>query len=148
MHYPDDVYDALMQVEAQALDWALPATAASSGSFKPPEPGSMANPFLGLFMVIATAVGIFFMDAYLGFSFLPSLFLKDAPDPRSLWDEAFAELHKKIGVESEECTKGGGGRVRGKYEAEEEEEREGLLEIEMVPTETETDSLADTLSKI
>jgi len=52
VHYPNDVYDALVQVEVQSFDWALSAKEASSSSSTPPESGSMGNPILGLFMVI------------------------------------------------------------------------------------------------
>eukprot|EP00518_Triparma_eleuthera_P017589 CAMPEP_0197546000 /NCGR_PEP_ID=MMETSP1320-20131121/798_1 /TAXON_ID=91990 /ORGANISM="Bolidomonas sp., Strain RCC2347" /LENGTH=939 /DNA_ID=CAMNT_0043105547 /DNA_START=212 /DNA_END=3031 /DNA_ORIENTATION=+ len=125
VHYPDDVYDALVQVVVQSFDWALPAKEASSPSSSP-EPGSMGNPILGLFMVLVSTVSIFCMDSYLGLGYLPSLFLSDAPRHTRLWDEAFSALHKKIGVASSEVNK----------EEDEEDEREGLLELKKIEATT------------
>ncbi len=62
--------------------------------FTAPEPGKMANPFLGLMMLCLSFIGLVFFDGFLGFSFLAGLFVKGVL-PSDLYLEAFTLLHEK-----------------------------------------------------
>ena len=75
-----------------------------------------------------TAISIFCMDSYLGFGYLPSLFLSDAPRHPQLWDEAFLALHKKIGVATSSSEVKATASNRNETT---DEEKEGLLELEL-----------------
>lgn len=97
VHYPTQIYDVSAQIISQALDWSLPDRELEDVPFVPNEPGKMANPSLGLLMVLISLIGLFTFDGYLGFGWLPSL-LFGGPNCQLLWEEAFAELHSKIGV--------------------------------------------------
>ncbi len=94
VHYPNDVYDAGAQILANALDWLLPKKE-SIESFVPPQPGKMANPFLGLMMLCLSFIGLIFFDAFFGFSYLAGLFVKGIL-PCDLYTEAFVTLHEKM----------------------------------------------------
>ena len=61
----------------------------------------MANPALGFFMLFLALVGLFTFDGYMGFSWVPSLIV-GGPNSHSLWEEAFGELHRKLGMTSQE----------------------------------------------
>ena len=95
VHYPNDVYSAGAQILANALDWLLPKTDKSSEPFTAPEPGKMANPFLGLMMLCLSFIGLFFFDGFLGFSYLAGIFVKGVL-PSDLYLEAFTVLHEKM----------------------------------------------------
>ena len=93
VHYPNQVYDAGAQILANAMDWVLePRT--SLKKFLPPTPGTMANPMLGLFMMCFVAVGLFFYDGLLGFSYVASLFASNVL-PNEMYEEAFEPLHRQ-----------------------------------------------------
>lgn len=115
VHYPERVYDVLVQIIAQSFDWALPdRELLELAAFKPNQPGKMANAGLGFAMLMLCAVGLFTFDGYMGFAWLGSL-VTGGPDPRGMWEEAFEVLHKKIGVpvvERERKEGGGGGLER------------------------------------
>ncbi|GMH64894.1 hypothetical protein TL16_g04069 [Triparma laevis f. inornata] len=94
VHYPEDVYRVMLQIEMQSFDWAfrrkIPPPPSNGNS-----PGTMANPVLGLFVVLASAVGIVFFDSFMGLSYLPSLFF-DGPKPSVLQVPAFEKLHSSL----------------------------------------------------
>jgi len=94
IHYPPQIYDAGAQILANAFDWVLP-TRYEIALFYPPEPGTMANMSLGLMMFCFAVIGLFFFDAFLGFSYLASVFVNDVM-PGDLYEESFASLHSKI----------------------------------------------------
>jgi len=104
VHYPKQIYDVSAQILVQTFDWALPKRELEPQRFVPLEPGTMANPALGFLMLCLSLLGLFAFDGYLGFVWIPSL-LVGGPDCRELWEEAFSDLHKKIGVVSLEPTK-------------------------------------------
>lgn len=93
VHYPHSVYDAGAQIFANSLDWLL-QTKVESETFTAPEPGKMANPFLGLMMLCLSFIGLVFFDGFLGFSYLAGLFVKGVL-PSDLYLEAFTLLHEK-----------------------------------------------------
>ena len=88
------VYDAGAQILFNALDWLLPPGIVEPVT--PPRVGKMANPILGMVMLLLVTIGLVFSDGFLGFSYLASLFVKGVM-PHNLHDEAFSALHKKIG---------------------------------------------------
>ena len=94
VHYPISVYDAGAQILFNALDWLLPPPVAPY--LTPPKVGKMANPLLGLVMLILITTSLVGFDGFLGFSFLASFFVKGVFPPE-LEEEAFYALHKKIG---------------------------------------------------
>ena len=59
----------------------------------------MANPMLGILMIILVMVGLVCSDGFLGFSYLASLAVRGVM-PHNLHDEAFSALHKKMGLPS------------------------------------------------
>ena len=84
----------------------------------PPRIGKMANPVLGLMMLILVAIGLVAFDGFLGFSYLASLFVSDIM-PKQLEEEAYSALHKQIGVSgggSYHLSSGGGGGGRRRLE--------------------------------
>mmetsp|Transcript_16399 Transcript_16399/g.24577 ORF Transcript_16399/g.24577 Transcript_16399/m.24577 type:complete len:982 (-) Transcript_16399:121-3066(-) len=99
VHYPNDVYTAGAQILANALDWLLPEMtddkSSSTEPFTAPEPGKMANPFLGLMMLCLSFIGLFFFDGFLGFSYLAGIFVKGVL-PSDLYLEAFTVLHERM----------------------------------------------------
>ena len=98
VHYPDKFYDVMVQILAQSFDWGLKNRELDEAIFKSNEIGKMANPGLGLAMLLVCAIGLFTFDGYLGFAWLGSA-VAGGPSPRSLWEEAFGELHKGLGLE-------------------------------------------------
>jgi hypothetical protein len=94
VHYPHEVYDAGAQILANALDW-LVNVRDDLDQFTPPEPGKMANPFLGLMMLCLSFIGLIFFDGFFGFSYLASLFVKGVL-PSDLYYEAFKTLHDRM----------------------------------------------------
>lgn len=97
VHYPIQVYDAGAQILFNALDWLLPP--GINDPVTPPKVGKMANPKLGLSMLILVAIGLVFFDGFLGFSYLAVPFVRGII-PHDLHEEAFSSLHKKIGLTS------------------------------------------------
>ncbi|GMI46753.1 hypothetical protein TrCOL_g1699 [Triparma columacea] len=97
VHYPRQVYDVFAQIIIQGFDWALPTRKLNDPIFVPNEPGKMANPALGFFMLFLALVGLFTFDGYMGFALVPSLIV-GGPNSHSLWEEAFGELHQKLGI--------------------------------------------------
>ena len=95
VHYPPQVYDAGAQILANALDWLLPQDRDVSDPFRAPQPGRMANPFLGMMMLCLVFIGLMFFDGFMGFSYLAALFVKGVM-PNDLYDEAFIALHRKM----------------------------------------------------
>ncbi|KAL7554372.1 hypothetical protein ACHAWF_017824 [Thalassiosira exigua] len=97
VHYPIQVYDAGAQILFNALDWLLPP--GIEDPITPPRVGKMANPKLGVVMLVLVTIGLVCFDGFLGFSYLASLFVKGVA-PHDLHEEAFSALHKKIGLAS------------------------------------------------
>jgi len=95
VHYPIDVYSAGAQILFNSLDWLLPPD--FEEPVIPPRIGKMANPLLGLMMLILVVIGLVSFDGFLGFSYLASLFASGVM-PHLLQEEAFATLHHQIGV--------------------------------------------------
>jgi hypothetical protein len=94
VHYPLAVYDAGAQILANSLDWLLPVpTKPIVDPFNPPHPGKMANPFLGLMVLLFVFVGLFFMDGFMGFSYFAACIVPSLA-PSALYEEAFTALHK------------------------------------------------------
>lgn len=108
--YPGAVYDAGIQVIANACDWLLPVADNEDDMFEPPPTGTLSNPFLGLMMACFSMIGLFFFDGYFGFSYLSSLFVRrsdgrrrqqsmsilSAVMPNDLYDEAFIPYHQRL----------------------------------------------------
>lgn len=116
VHYPIDVYSAGAQILFNALDWLLPP--GITEPVVPPRIGKLANPVLGLMMLILVAIGLVAFDGFLGFSYLASLFVSDIM-PKQLEEEAYSALHKQIGVSgggSYHSSSGGGGGGRRRLE--------------------------------
>lgn len=120
IHYPPQIYDAGAQILANAMDWVLP-TRYQIELFYPPEPGTMANMSLGLMMFCFAVIGLFFFDAFLGFSYLASVFVNDVM-PSDLYDETFAALHSKMKIPGVSLKDKRKGRGRSKKRAEYEDE--------------------------
>eukprot|EP00591_Stephanopyxis_turris_P002045 CAMPEP_0195524174 /NCGR_PEP_ID=MMETSP0794_2-20130614/23859_1 /TAXON_ID=515487 /ORGANISM="Stephanopyxis turris, Strain CCMP 815" /LENGTH=1122 /DNA_ID=CAMNT_0040654341 /DNA_START=200 /DNA_END=3568 /DNA_ORIENTATION=- len=102
VHYPHQVYDAGAQILANALDWILmPFSMEEEEDHlqkkleNAPQPGKMANPFLGLMMLCFAFIGLFFFDGLLGFTYLATLVVNGVM-PNDLYEEAFGPLHKKM----------------------------------------------------
>ena len=93
VHYPHTVYDAGSQILVNAMDWLLPEKDAPE-KFTAPQPGAMANPRLGLMMLVLSMLGLVFLDGFMGFSYLASLFVPSVR-PANLYEEAFTSLHQK-----------------------------------------------------
>jgi len=96
VHYPPHVYDAGAQILFNAIDWLLPAGGVVDPII-PPRAGKMANPTLGVMILVFIAMGLFCFDGFLGFSYLAAIFVKGVM-PLRLYEEAFSTLHKKIGL--------------------------------------------------
>eukprot|EP00543_Licmophora_paradoxa_P007785 CAMPEP_0202442392 /NCGR_PEP_ID=MMETSP1360-20130828/1840_1 /ASSEMBLY_ACC=CAM_ASM_000848 /TAXON_ID=515479 /ORGANISM="Licmophora paradoxa, Strain CCMP2313" /LENGTH=788 /DNA_ID=CAMNT_0049057745 /DNA_START=274 /DNA_END=2640 /DNA_ORIENTATION=- len=112
MMYPHSVYDAGVQIIANALDWLIVPSADGEEDdeepFHPPPVGQLSNPFLGLMMTCFSLIGLFFFDGYFGFSYLSSLFvrgdgLKSTKRrqmqnfmPNDLYDDAFVPFHQRL----------------------------------------------------
>jgi hypothetical protein len=94
VHYPHYVYDAGAQILANALDWIFLDQNAVE-PFTAPEPGRMANPFLGTMMLCLCFIGLVFFDGFLGFSYVSCIFVKGLL-PSDLYLEAFTMLHAKM----------------------------------------------------
>ena len=109
IHYPHEVYDAGTQILANAMDWILPFDDNEMGSgpeYDPLPLGSMSNPFLGMMILCFIAIGLFFFDGYVGFSYLSSAFVRvdstvDSSSayslmPNDVFEEAFRPLHQRF----------------------------------------------------
>jgi hypothetical protein len=94
VHYPHVVYDAAAQILANAMDWLLPGREISE-PFVALQPGRMANPFLGLVMLVFVFVGLVFFDGFMGFSYLAS-FIVPGVRPADLYKEAYTSLHARM----------------------------------------------------
>ena len=92
VHYPHNVYSAGAQILCNALDWLLPIP---NKGLPPPrnQPGAMAHPKLGFFILCFAVAGIFFFDGFLGFSYLAAL-VEPSVSPKRLYYEAFSTLHQ------------------------------------------------------
>merc|ERR1712157_281661 len=91
IHYPPEVYDAGVQILANAMDWLF--IHPNHNFAPPPQTGSFSNPSLGLMMICFAFIGLFFFDAYLGFSYLASFVIHLIPN--DLYEEAFWPLHRR-----------------------------------------------------
>ncbi|KAI2503830.1 10 TM Acyl Transferase domain found in Cas1p [Fragilaria crotonensis] len=96
VHYPLAVYDAGAQILANAMDWIFPERE-EPDPFKPPMPGSMAKPVLGIMMLCFVFMGLACFDGFMGFSYLAVFFVSDVM-PSDLYKEAFDELHERMGL--------------------------------------------------
>jgi hypothetical protein len=108
--YPPSVYDAGIQIVANAFDWLLGDGAVVAPTpLVPPPVGTMGNPFLGLMMICFSAIGLLFFDGYFGFSYLSSLLIRKTSRtranvrqyagttmPNDLYEEAFAPYHRRL----------------------------------------------------
>eukprot|EP00534_Pseudo-nitzschia_fraudulenta_P002313 CAMPEP_0201122280 /NCGR_PEP_ID=MMETSP0850-20130426/5958_1 /ASSEMBLY_ACC=CAM_ASM_000622 /TAXON_ID=183588 /ORGANISM="Pseudo-nitzschia fraudulenta, Strain WWA7" /LENGTH=988 /DNA_ID=CAMNT_0047388939 /DNA_START=49 /DNA_END=3015 /DNA_ORIENTATION=+ len=91
VHYPHNVYSAGAQILCNAMDWLLPTP--NVGLPKPPkQPGEMSHPMLGFFVLCFAVAGIFFFDAFMGFSYLAALVVPSV-SPKLLYNEAFSMWH-------------------------------------------------------
>ena len=100
--YPHSMYDAGIQIMANAFDWLLPSDE-SNGEFnlrQPPPTGSYGNPFLGLVMVCFSMIGLFFFDGYFGFSYLSSLLVRKSEPTRK------ASSNRVLGLNGSSVTNG------------------------------------------
>lgn len=104
VHYPFVIYEGGAQILLNALDWLLPDRDTSE-PFNPPQPGKMANPVLGAMILCFVAMGLFFFDAFMGVSYLASLFVPSVT-PSLLYEEAFSTLHRKMGLPEIELSGG------------------------------------------
>lgn len=98
IHFPNDVYDAGVQVLANAFTWLIEidASALDIGANRS---SSQSNPYLGLMMLSFALVALFFFDGYFGFSFLAQVFVtKDKVSPPDLYQEAFAPVFIRLKV--------------------------------------------------
>ena len=86
VHYPIQVYSAGAQILFNAMDWLLPPGIVEPVTM-PPRIGSMANPILGIIMLILVTIGLVGCDGFLGFSYLASIFVKGVM-PYHLYGEA------------------------------------------------------------
>jgi hypothetical protein len=94
VHYPLAVYDAGAQILANSLDWLLPVpTKPIVDPFTPPQPGKMANPCLGVMVLLFVVVGLFFMDGFMGFTYFAACIVPSLA-PSALYEEAFTALHQ------------------------------------------------------
>jgi len=84
IHYPPQIYDVGAQILMNSLDWLVPTTERlyPINEFKP-NPGSMANPALGLMVLCCLIIGLLFFDGYLGFSYLASALMQPRTSPAS-----------------------------------------------------------------
>merc|ERR1711862_1083940 len=93
VHYPPSVYDGGVQILANAFDWILPKKTVPPS--KPNQPGKLAQPYLGMFMLLISFIGLFLFDGFMGFSLLAGFFAKNCWTCM-LYDEAFVPLHAKM----------------------------------------------------
>jgi N-acetylneuraminate 9-O-acetyltransferase len=98
VHYPLSVYNAGAQILANSLDWLLVGDPRTD-PFTAPQPGKMAHPMLGLYVLAIAAVVIFFFDGMLGLSYFAGLVVPSV-QPVRLYEEAFTALHAKLGLPS------------------------------------------------
>lgn len=96
VHYPHQVYSAGAQILANSFDWLLPELDAGELPV-PPQPGTMANPILGLMMLCFVFFGLVGFDGFLGFSYLAAFFVPSV-SPVGLFQEAFSTLHRKTNL--------------------------------------------------
>jgi hypothetical protein len=78
------------------MDWIFPERD-EPDPFKPPMPGSMAKPVLGVMMLCFVFMGLACFDGFMGFSYLAVFFVSDVM-PSDLYKEAFDELHERAGL--------------------------------------------------
>ena len=97
VHYPPAVYDGGVQILANSFDWILPTLPPSRKAPRPPpnQPGKMANPYLGLFILFISFIGLFLFDGFMGFSLLAGFFAKNCWTCM-LYEEAFVPLHVQM----------------------------------------------------
>mmetsp|Transcript_13749 Transcript_13749/g.20953 ORF Transcript_13749/g.20953 Transcript_13749/m.20953 type:complete len:1164 (+) Transcript_13749:138-3629(+) len=109
--YPRMVYDAGIQIAANSFDWLLPPADNEDDLFEPPLTGLLGTLPLGLMMVCLCIIGLFCLDGYFGFSYLPSLFVRrsdrrkrmyqdqngaSAVMPNDIFEEAFIPYHQLL----------------------------------------------------
>ena len=91
--YPQDVYDAGIQILANALDWLFESDAADDSDVLVPDVDLVGNLYLSAQMLIFTMIGLFFFDAYFGVSYFAQLFVRtDKVAPSDLYQDAFARI--------------------------------------------------------
>jgi hypothetical protein len=159
--YPRNVYDAGIQIVANALDWLLPAADTEELFIDPPSPGSLSNPFLGLMMACFGMIGLFFFDGYLGFSYLSSLFVRKSEGrkrqqhqypqasiiaivmPNDLYDEAFVPYHQRLKLPSHQARAGGGGvfASQGRQKKSDENTHQRVMQDSDILSLLDSDSL-------
>jgi hypothetical protein len=95
VHYPLSVYEVGAQILANAMDWLL--VEREEEIPPPPQPGSMANPLLGIMMLCVVFVCLVCCDGLMGFSYLACVFVRGVA-PGALYDEAFDDLHERKNI--------------------------------------------------
>jgi N-acetylneuraminate 9-O-acetyltransferase len=96
VHYPLSVYDGGAQILANAMDWLL-LERDDDEPIAVPRPGSMDNPYFGLVMLGFVFVSLFYLDGFMGVSYIAAFFVPSV-SPRTLKDEAFESLHQRMGL--------------------------------------------------
>lgn len=96
VHYPFSLYNAGVQILANAFDWLLKEPTVID-KFVPPKTGAMDNPLLGLLMLLFTFIGILGFDGFMGASYFASLIVPSVM-PAGLFSEAFDALHLRLGL--------------------------------------------------
>jgi hypothetical protein len=110
VHYPPDVYDGGAQILINAFDWVLgPLMEDHAHDKKSPQPGKMANPYLGVMMLCFVFIGLMFFDGFVGFSYMAGLVgVVKGMMPGDMYEEAFTILHRQLrlpGIASAEGAK-------------------------------------------
>lgn len=89
VHYPPHIYDAGVQILANAMDWVLPEYN-HPDTLSPPACGNYSSTALGFMMLGFLVCGLFLFDGFLGFSYLANLVTRGIM-PSELYDEAIGD---------------------------------------------------------
>jgi hypothetical protein len=93
VHYPNDVYDAGIQIVMNALDLLWDSTNNVELRSYPPAVSSLKNPYLGLMMLCFVLIGLFYFDGYFGVAYLAQFFVKNVSlAPSELYKDAFDQI--------------------------------------------------------
>lgn len=93
VHYPNDVYDAGIQIVVNALDLLWGDTNNVEPRSYLPAVSSLKNPYLGLMMLCFVLIGLFYFDGYFGVAYLAQFFVKKVSlAPSELYKDAFDQI--------------------------------------------------------